>query len=281
MVSGWSIAAMLFSAIVPLGFFVFLLVRCLAHYKTGIKPVLIGDGMFLLFALVLEQILHYFILKQNPVTAAFFSNSLAYAIYGALAAGIFEETGRLIGYRFLLKRPGNWEQGLAYGMGHGGLELIVLGGTIAVSEVYSLYYSFLINSGKFGRLLKAAEGIPLKVSGLETLRQQLTQYPSWEFLMSGIERVSALFIQLALSLLVMYAVSRRKYVFYFLAILAHAVVDFTAVFLSGKGVSPLILEGILLFYALLALAFVIFTKKKFYKPHTAVAKKLEHPNPIT
>jgi uncharacterized membrane protein YhfC len=255
---------MLLSVVVPFGLLIFMLVRCLAHFKSGIKPILVGAGMFFLFALVLEQILHFFILKQNPATAAFFTNHLAYAVYGGLAAGIFEETGRLVGFRLLLKKPGRWEQGLAYGMGHGGFEVIYLGGMNAVSQINNLYYSILINSDKFGQLLKASQGIPLQLSNLETIRQQLTGTPSWEFLMGGIERVFALAIQLALSLLILYAVAKRRYIFYILAILLHAIVDFTSSYMSLEGVPLLIVESVIALYAVLALIFILLTKKKFY-----------------
>lgn len=264
MVSIWSIAAMFFSAVVPFVFLILILARCLAHYKSGLKPILVGAGMFLLFAMVLEQILHFFILKQNPVTSAFFTNHLAYAAYGGLAAGIFEETGRLVGFRFLLKKPGRWEQGLSYGIGHGGAEVIYIGGVLAVSQISNIYYSILIDNGNFGQLLKAAQGIPLQLSSLETLRQQLTSAPSWEFLMGGMERVFALAIQLALSLLVFYAVAKHRTLFYILAILIHAVVDSTSSYMALEGVPVLIIEGVIALYAVLALLFIILTKKKFY-----------------
>ena len=49
----------------------------------------IGAGMFVLTALVLEQVLHYVVLKADPVTSAFFkTNHWAFAVYAALAAGV-------------------------------------------------------------------------------------------------------------------------------------------------------------------------------------------------
>nr|WP_319488561.1 YhfC family glutamic-type intramembrane protease [uncultured Caproiciproducens sp.] len=206
MVSGWSIAAMLFTMIVPLGVLIYLLVRFLVHYKTGIKPILIGAGVFLIFVLLQEQLLHRFILQWNPVTAAFFINPLAYAVYGALAAGIFEEKGRLVGFRPFFKQAKNWNHGVAYGIGHGGLEVIYLGGVLALTQINNIALSFMINNGTFGQLLKAAADTPSKASELETVHQQLI-------------------IQLSLSLLVLYAVARHRYLFYLLAILAHALVD--------------------------------------------------------
>jgi len=44
----------------------------------------------------------------------------------ALTAGLFEETGRYLGYRFWFKDRKTWRVGLMYGAGHGGLESMLL-----------------------------------------------------------------------------------------------------------------------------------------------------------
>ena len=45
-----------------------------------------------------------------------------YALYGGLAAGLFEETGRLLAFRFILKPHTARITALSYGIGHGGIE---------------------------------------------------------------------------------------------------------------------------------------------------------------
>jgi uncharacterized membrane protein YhfC len=50
----------------------------------------------------------------------------------SLTAGVFEETARYIAYRFLLKEH-NMENGLIYGVGHGGIESIMLVGVNVVT----------------------------------------------------------------------------------------------------------------------------------------------------
>ena len=53
-----------------------------------------GVGTFFLFALVLEAMFHQLVLG-SPLGAAIRGNIWLYALYAGLAAGIFEETGRL------------------------------------------------------------------------------------------------------------------------------------------------------------------------------------------
>ncbi len=84
---------------IPVGLSVYLVRKHHARLST----ILIGAGTFLLFALVLESILHQLVLK-GPLGASILNNTLLYAIYGGLAAGIFEETGRFLSMKFLMKR---------------------------------------------------------------------------------------------------------------------------------------------------------------------------------
>lgn len=260
MVSVLSMICMAFSALVPLALLIFLVIRCMGHCHTGIKPILVGAGVFFVFALFLEQLLHTFILHQVP---AITSNPLLYAAYGGIAAGVFEETGRLVGYRFLLNDSRQWEQGIAYGLGHGGLELVCIGGLLAISEGQSFYYSIQINNGSFSQVIANAKDVPLQQSNLRVIQQQLTSAPGWEFLLGGLERIFALAIQIALSLVVLYAVSKRKYIFYVLAVFLHAAVDFTAAYLNGIQVPAPVIEGIVAVFAGIAL-FAIFRMKPLF-----------------
>lgn len=275
MVSILSMICMAFSALVPLGLLIFLIMRGLSRYQTGFKPILVGAGVFFVFALFLEQLLHAVVLRQIP---AITSDPLLYAAYGGIAAGVFEETGRLVGFRFFLNKNSQWEQGVAYGLGHGGLELVCLGGLLAISEGQSFYYSIRINNGSFSQLIENAKDVPLQQSNLQTIQQQLTGAPAWEFLMGGLERVFALGIHIALSLLVLYAVSKGKYIFYALAVFLHAAVDFTAAYLSRIQVPEPIIEGIVAVFAGVALVAVFRMKPLFAgstEPQHKLSKKAE------
>lgn len=46
--------------------------------------------------------------------------------FGILAAGIFEETARLIGFHLLKKSYPTFATSLAYGLGHGGIEMLIM-----------------------------------------------------------------------------------------------------------------------------------------------------------
>jgi uncharacterized membrane protein YhfC len=267
MVSVWSIAAMFFTMLIPLAVFVVILIRFLVHYKTGIKPVLIGAGVFLVFVLVLEQVLHLFVLKLIPTTATFFKNPLPYAIYGALAAGVFEETGRLVGFKLFFKKAHSWKDGVAYGIGHGGLEVICIGGVLALTQINNIIYSIMINNGTFGQMQKLVQSMPTQAAAIDNARQQLISLPSWEFFVGGLERIDAFIIQLALSVIILYAVANHRYWFFALGILLHAIVDFTGPILKIAGMSALLIEVIITAFAVAALIFLIISRR-FFKEDT-------------
>jgi Predicted membrane protein len=69
-------------------------------HNARLSTVLIGAATFIVFALVLESIVHQIVLK-GPHGAAIQNNTLYFAIYGGLMAGLFEETGRFLSMKYL------------------------------------------------------------------------------------------------------------------------------------------------------------------------------------
>lgn len=62
----------------------------------------------LLFAMVLEQIVHSIVLG-SPAGIVIRNHLWLYALYGSLMAGLFEETGRFLAMRYVLKKEhGNY-----------------------------------------------------------------------------------------------------------------------------------------------------------------------------
>ena len=93
MVPTSSMIMMAVNAVLGLAVPVCLSIYLVRRHHAKLTTILIGAGTFFLFALVLESIMHQLVLK-GPHGAAITGNPLWYAIYGGLAAGIFEETGR-------------------------------------------------------------------------------------------------------------------------------------------------------------------------------------------
>ena len=96
-----SILAMLFTMlltiVLPIG------VMIVLHKKGGKwSTFFIGVAIFIIFAMILESILHSLIF-MSPLGKTLQANLWLYALYGGLTAGLFEETGRFLAFRYFLK----------------------------------------------------------------------------------------------------------------------------------------------------------------------------------
>jgi uncharacterized membrane protein YhfC len=226
------------------------------RYSIHISSIAVGALVFFVFVLVLESLFHLYVLKVNPATKVLMENSWLFAIYGGLAAGVFEETGRFIAFKFFLKKQREWKDGFAYGIGHGGIEAIILAGFGAISN---LIYCVVINKGNFDSLI----GSKLPANTGEQLKNSLINTHWTLFFASGIERCFAITIQIALSILVLYAIKNRKYIFFLFAILIHALIDFPAA-LSQKGILNIwVVEGVAFVACIIGICWIIKSKKLF------------------
>lgn len=57
-----------------------------------------------------------------------------------MLAGIFEETARYILFKFILKNTRSWKEGTVVGLGHGGVEALLLGILAALAFVNMVAY---------------------------------------------------------------------------------------------------------------------------------------------
>lgn len=225
-VSVASMLGMVFSLVVSIGVPVVLLIVISKKTHAKISSFFIGCGIFVGFALILEQILHTIVLGMAGTVIQ--GNVYLYGLYGGLAAALFEETGRFIAMKFCMKKSLDRGNALMYGIGHGGAEAILI---LGLTSINNLITSIMINSGAI-QLTMAALPSDLQ----ETTFQQLTvlwQLPAWQFYMGGVERLSAIVLQIGFSVLMYAAVKtgRKKYLIG--AYLAHFAADFlTVVFVS-------------------------------------------------
>ena len=232
-----SLILMAVGAVLGIAVPVCLAIWLMRKYRARLSTILIGAGTFIVFALVLESIMHQLVLK-GPDGPAIMGNTLLFAVYGGLAAGVFEETGRFLSMKFLLKKePSTALPGIAYGIGHGGAEMLIIFGITMISN---LVVSALINAGLSGILFAkvpedAAAQLQAQLNQLQTVGAGTLLTGLWE-------RISALVLHLGLSMLVWVAVRKGgKWLWLFPAAVAlHAIVDAGAVMLQKSvGMVPL------------------------------------------
>lgn len=221
--------------------------------KADILPFFVGCAVMLLFALVLEAMVHRVILGSS-VGGKIQNNVWLYAVYGGLMAGLFEETGRFLAFKTVLKKHQHRDvNALMYGAGHGGIEAVVL---LGITMINNLTYSVIINAGSTEALLAPLTG-DLKAQ-VQSAIQALCTTPAHHFLLGGVERIFAVALQISLSVLVWFAAKRPgKRCLFPAAIGLHALVDAATVILSGKCGNLILVEvGVGVF----ALLYVLIAK---------------------
>ncbi|KEK25217.1 YhfC family intramembrane metalloprotease [Bacillus gaemokensis] len=249
MVSNTVIASMITQLVLSVLVPIIVLVYFRKKYHINWKVVGVGVLIFIGFAQILETPFHVFMLG-NQATSELLKNPFLYAIYGGLTAAIFEEAGRFIAFFYLLKKYQEYKDGLAYGIGHGGIESISIG---ALASLQTLYFALSINNGSFSKLIE-------KTPQLSQVQDLLISTPPYLYLLGSIERILALVLQIAFTMLILYGVKHKKYIFVLYAVLFHTFVDFFAGLYQKQVINIFFAEGITVVFAIFA--FVLIRKMK-------------------
>ena len=144
--------------------------------KEKVTTVLLGAATWFVFAILLESIPKtIFLTPLLPVGRAVTQNLPLMTVLAALFAGIFEESGRFIVFKTLLKKRRNRETGVSHGIGHGGFEAMYL---MLAGGIQNLVYAAMISAGRFQELVDAAAAQGVDASSLEALPAQLAALKS-------------------------------------------------------------------------------------------------------
>ena len=110
---------------IPAAFFIYW--RRKHKERTKISWLIAGAIGFIVSARVLELGVHYVcIIADNPVSRFINGNTAAFVLYGIIMAGVFEECGRHIVLKYILKKNRTRENAVLYGIGHGGIEILTV-----------------------------------------------------------------------------------------------------------------------------------------------------------
>ena len=223
------------------------------QYKINFAVLGLGAVAFFASSQVLEKIVHLLVLhpQKDGTVPLMTENPLLYVIYGISMAALFEETARLIFFKWLeKKRTLEDSDALAYGLGHGGLELIYIG-------IASLLNLFILFSAVESQNPNIMQLLP------ESTLATINNLAAWQIYLLGLERILALLLQVGLTFWVYQAVRQKKWIYLVAAYGLHALFDL-APSLSQVGwlSNPLLVEGLL---AAEVIIFIYFTKTIFYK----------------
>lgn len=161
------------------------------------------------------------------------------ALTGGLLAGFCEEFARYWGYWLLPERQVSWQSAVAMGVGHGGIEALLLGAGLTLP---SFYRYLVITTPNVAQIAKNAA----QAQVFQAQAYLAAQIPWHEPLAVGFERILAILMQIGFSLLIWRAVTTGKRRWLWLAVGAHAFIDVIAGLLSTFKLGVWSSEGIVL-----------------------------------
>jgi uncharacterized membrane protein YhfC len=251
--TGWIAAAsvaILFAILYPL------VLALIAHQRLKVSwnYFLYGIVIFFLFQVIsripLVTVAQIALAKPLKESVGF---QWVWLVILVVTAGLFEEVGRYVGYRtFMRREEKTWNKAVMYGLGHGGLESILLVGLGGAANLITL----------IALTTKPLSGLPSgQRAAVANLLATAAAQPGWFPLLGAWERLWTLPAHVALSVLVLQVFRRHNIGWLWLAIAGHALLDGASVGLLQvlpKGLSAyLIVEGVVALFGLLAI-WIIF-----------------------
>lgn len=144
------------------------------------------------------------------------------AVVGGLSAGLWEELSRYAMFRWWIKDARSWRKGVFAGAGHGGAEAIILGIIVLATFFQLSAYRNL----DLATIVSSAQ--------LATAQAQIASYwsaPWYATLLGAVERFFTIPVQIAFSVIVLQTFIRKQWFWVWLAVLYHAFVDASVIFL--------------------------------------------------
>lgn len=243
--------------------------------KEPFTTILIGAATFLLFALILEKPIQNVLafptamgLPDHAVSRFLSANPILPALVSGLFPGVFEETGRLVAFKTILRKRKNRETSISYGIGHGGFEVILI---LGMTYIQYIAYAVMINTGIIGIIINQVASLaPEQLGSVESVVSLLKGFSFADLGIAFVERIFAVLFHIGASILVFYACRNKKsFWLYPFAILLHTAVDFIGALsiFNVIHLSPWVLEGIIAVFGLLTFlgAYFLLYKKDIKK----------------
>ena len=241
--------------------------------KERFTTILIGVAAFVLFAMIIEKLIQnvlifptQMMLPDHAVSRFINARPLLWALVVALFPGVFEETGRLIAFKTVLRKRKNRETSISYGIGHGCGEAMIL---LGITYIEYIVFAVMINLGTFQTVIdQATAQAPDQINTVYALAGQIASFSMASLGVALFERVFAVLFHIGASILVFYACKDKKKTWlYPLVIILHTAMDFIAA-LTLTGIwtpSTWLLEAIVAVFGILVFCgayFLLYRKDK-------------------
>jgi len=239
--------------------------------KLKLRYLFVGAAGFMVSARILELGVHMFcIVLDNPVSRLINGSHVAYVLYGITMAGVFEEVGRYVVLKFFLKKERTRENAVLYGIGHGGIEVLMV-----VLPVYILYLliDVLLSSGDVSTACQVLNITEETVSATLPMVQTAAAFGIGDGAVAVLERFLCMFVHIGLTMIIHYGVQTGKKRYLLFAVLLHMAVDTMAAVYQRGLVSVWVCEA----WACVWTAVIMIFALKLYRRQACDAPGPEDP----
>lgn len=157
---------------------------------------------------------------MDPATAA-----TATVILMVATSGLFEETTRWVVLRYWAKNTRSWRDGVGFGLGHGGIEALLLFSSALATNI------MLLTNGEMLRMQVAQTGNATAIDAFEQQMDTLQNMSLGLLSLSWYERALAITAHVVFTLIVLRAVRERRWLLWLVAVVTH--IAFNAIALLG------------------------------------------------
>ena len=243
--------------VIPVIFFIYW--RKKHKQQTKISYLIAGAVGFIVFARVLELGIHLAcIVADNPVSRFINGNTVAFVLYGIIMAGVFEECGRYIVLKYIMKKNRTPENAVLYGIGHGGIEILAV---LLPSMILYLVIAVLFSAGNIENALSTLNITEETVAVALPSVQAAASFDYAMMAMNVIERLFAMLVHIGLTVIVYYGVLSANKACLPMAILLHMLVDTFPALYQRSVVSLWAVE----IWVALWTAVIVFIAMKLYR----------------
>ena len=242
---------------IPVIFFIYW--RKKQKQQTKIGYLIAGAIGFIVSARVLELGVHLVcIVADNPVSRFINGNTVAFVLYGIIMAGVFEECGRYIVLKYIMKKNRTPENAVMYGIGHGGIEILAV---LLPSMILYLIIAVLFSAGNIENALSTLNIAEDTAAAALPSVEAAAAFDYVMMAMNIIERLFAVLSHIGLSVIVYYGVSNANRACLPAAIILHMLMD-TFPALCQRSVVPLWMVEV---WAALWTTIIVFIAVKLYR----------------
>lgn len=265
MVNILTIISLLFGSLICIGFPILLFILLRKRANKLAVPLVAGILGFFVMQIILRLPLIQITLPQYSWYTNF--SPVILGLFLAFTAGLFETVGRFWTMKLFMKDDTRFSAGFAHGIGHGGIEAVLL---VGLNFFIYAGFSLLINSGKYDVLLGFGGEEELLL-----LQDVLISTPWYEFLWGTVERVLTMIIHIGLSVIMIYGFHQKQSKYFVFVLIIHTILDFVVVVMAQSGLSIFIIE---LFILVVAIIMVIIIKYIYndYKKTTNIVGNEEY-----